>query len=116
MLQRKIRNSKAVASNRPPPSDDDHRVVPFRPRLPWPVRGQGGTPVRDLGKYERAGPDDDYRHRMLMNLRGLAVTVVLIIARVWIADKIAELRKTQDCYLSGRRNCNPIEAPPMQRG
>ena len=107
-----------MASDRSPPPDDDGRIVPFRQRhVPsWLAPGQGRAPVRDLAKYERAGPDDDYRHRMLMNLLGLVVTVLLIVAGVWIADKIAELRKTQDCFVSGRRNCNPIEAPPMQRG
>jgi hypothetical protein len=80
------------------------------------VRRQDGAPVRDLARFERAEPDDDYRHRMLMNLLGAAVTILLIIAGVWIVDKIADLRKTQDCYVSGRRNCSQIEAPPMQRG
>ena len=50
-----------------------------------------------------------------MNLLGLLVTVVLVVAGIWLVDKIAEMRKTQDCYLSGRRNCTPIEAPPIHR-
>jgi hypothetical protein len=73
------------------------------------------VPVRDLGKYERTDAHDDYRHRMMVNLLGLVVTILLIIGGIWIVDKIVEMRKTQDCYLSGRRNCTPIEVPPMQR-
>src|SRR5262245_28299353 len=109
-------DSKAVASNPSPPPEDGGRVVPFRQRegQRWSMRGQGGAPVRDLRQYERTSADDDYRHRMLMNLLGLAVTVLLIVAGVWIADKIADLRKAQDCYFSGRRNCNPIETPPTE--
>jgi len=38
-----------------------------------------------------------------------------VIAGVWMADKIAEMRKNQDCVLSGRRNCTPIDVPPVQR-
>ena len=107
-----------MASNPSPPPEDGGRVVPFRQRegQRWSMRGQGGAPVRDLRQYERTSADDDYRHRMLMNLLGLAVTVLLIVAGVWIADKIADLRKAQDCYFSGRRNCNPIEAPPTEHG
>lgn len=52
---------------------------------------------------------------MTMNVIGLMVTIVLIIVGIWLVDTIAEMRKNQDCYLSGRRNCTPIEAPPIQR-
>ena len=101
--------------------NDDGRVVPFRrPGAPrWPAIAPRGGPVRgpvpDLTKYERADSGDDYRHRMTMNLLGLLVTILLIVTGVWLADKIAELRKDQDCYLIGRRNCAPIEVPPIER-
>jgi hypothetical protein len=111
------RTGELVASDRPMPPEDDGRVVPFRqrgvPRWRWPMSGT--PPVRDLAKYEQGEATDDYRHRMTMNLLGLLVTVVLVVAGIWVVDKIAELRKTQDCYLSGRRNCTPIEAPPIHR-
>ena len=76
-----------------------------------PVQG----PVPDLTKYERADGGDDYRHRMTMNVLGLLVTILLVVAGVWLASKIAEFRKIQDCYLSGSRNCAPIEVPPFER-
>src|SRR5215510_9566546 len=109
-------------------SNDDRRVVPFRrpgaPRWPVTARPRGGPggpggpvrgPVPDLTKYERADTGDDYRHRMTMNALGFLVTVLLILAGVWLVDKIAELRKVQDCYLTGRRDCAPIEVPPSRR-
>ena len=60
-------------------------------------------PVSDLKEYERR-PDepDDYRHRMIMNGLAFAVTVVLIVAGIWIADVMAHMRKNQDCVLIGR--------------
>jgi len=109
---------------RPPQPNNDNRVIPFRPRgdarWRWPARAPKPpkppeTPVDDLAKYERGEHADDYKHRMQMNFLGLAVTVVLIVAGVWIAETIAEMRKNQDCYLSGRRNCAPIDAPSTQR-
>jgi len=102
-----------------PPDDDDGRVVPFRrpgvPRWRKPAHVSGHAPVPDLAKYEQADTRDDYRHRMIMNGIGLLVTILLVIAGIWIVDQIAEMRRNQDCYLSGRRNCAPIEAPPISR-
>lgn len=101
--------------------NDDRRVVPFRRpgASRWPVIAPRGGPVRgpvpDLTKYERAESGDDYRHRMAMNGLGLLVTILLIVAGVWLANKIAEFRNIQDCYLSGSRNCAPIEVPPIER-
>jgi hypothetical protein len=100
------------------PTNDSGRVVPFRrsgvPR--WPAVPTPPGPVRDLAKYEHAEAADDYRHRMTMNALGLLVTILLMIVGLWLVDKIAEMRKNQDCYLSGRRNCTQIDAPPIERG
>jgi len=106
---------------RKPEPDNDNRVIPFRPRgtphWRWPARvpHPPDTPVDDLAKYERGEHVDDYRHRMQMNFLAFVVTIGLIAAGVWIADTIAEMRKTQDCFLSGRQNCAPITVPSTQR-
>lgn len=73
-------------------------------------------PVADLAQYERGSGGDDYRHRMFMNVIVFGVSVLLIAGGIWLAIKIADLRKTQDCVLSGRRNCAAISAPlPLDR-
>jgi hypothetical protein len=105
--------------------DDEHRVVPFRPRRPgmhagawrWPTRTPQppAPPVEGLAKYEGGEDEDDYRHRMIVNLAALAFTVVLAIAGVWLVVQLTELRKNQDCVLSGRRNCAPIEVNAPDR-
>ncbi len=70
--------------------------------------------VPDLEKFERA-PDepDDFRHRMTMNALGLAVTVVLVVTGIWIADVMAHMRKDQDCVLIGRSGCTRVDVPPQ---
>jgi hypothetical protein len=97
---------------------DDHQVIPFRPRnapahgpQDWhlPPGGERPDTPEDLAKFERGEGEDDYRHRMLMNLAAFVVTIVLATAGVWLAITIAEMRKNQDCVLSGRRNCAPID-------
>jgi hypothetical protein len=103
-----------------PPSSDEEtgRVVPLRPRLALrrrPPRPSPDGPVEDIGKYERAGREDDYRHRMLMNVLGFLTCVVLVAAGVWIANAIAELRSHQDCVFSGRHDCAHIDVPSRLR-
>ncbi len=80
------------------------------------ARCRGRLSVPDLEKYERA-PDepDDFRHRMLMNGLGLAVTVALVGAGIWIADVMAHMRKDQDCVLTGRPGCTHVEVPARPR-
>jgi hypothetical protein len=106
--------------------DDDHQVVPFRPRgagargaWRWPLRTPQppSSPVEGLAKYEGGDFDgeDDYRHRMMVNLAALAFTVVLALAGVWLVIQLADMRKNQDCVLSGRRNCAPIQVNAPER-
>jgi hypothetical protein len=106
--------------------DDEHTVIPFRPRTAsgsraGPISGSSGradepSPVRDLAKYESGeSSEDNYRHRMMVNLAALAVTVALAIAGAWLALQMADLRKKEDCVLSGRRNCMPIDVNTLKR-
>jgi hypothetical protein len=96
--------------------------VPFRPRgAPpgWspprrsPALDDG--PVADLAKFEKPESEDDYRHRMKMNALALIVTILLMMTGWWLAETMAEMRKLQDCVLSGRRDCVQIAPLQMQR-
>jgi hypothetical protein len=118
MLEYQIRTTRGIGPVTPNPiPDDDRRVVPFR--RPGAPRWQGAAPrpgpVPDLAKFESADTGDDYRHRMTMNVLGFLVTIGLVVAGLWLVDKIAEMRRQQDCYLMGQRNCAPIKVPPVER-
>ncbi len=88
-------------------------------RAPWlarrarPVQQPDlGHGPNDLSRYERERDEpDDFRHRMLANLAALAFTVALTAIGIWLAMSIADMRKTQDCVLMGRRDCAQISAP-----
>jgi hypothetical protein len=107
-----------MASNEPRPDDERGRVLPFvrpgalqKPRAtrpqPWPR-----APVEDVGKYARGdGSEQSYRQRMINNVLAVIACVVLVSIGVWLAENIAEMRKNQDCVLSGRRNCTPVGIP-----
>lgn len=114
-----------MKSQRPiPPDEDEHRVLKFRPRTsaqPPGGRAEPGQPAHrddirqepnDLSRYERDRDEaDDFRHRMLANVAAFAFTVALTAIGIWLAMSIADLRKTQDCVLMGRRDCAQISTP-----
>jgi hypothetical protein len=115
-----VQHVDAIETSYPmPPDDQGGRVLRFRPRgapprggWRWPPsNAERHSPVDDLAKYERTETNDDYRHRMKMNLLTLLVAVLLIASGVWLTTKLVENRKLQDCFLSGRRNCAPIAVP-----
>ena len=113
-----------MKSQRPVLTDDEHRVLKFRPRTlaePPGRQREAGRDVsqndvrreaNDLSRYERVREEpDDFRHRMLANMAAFAFTVALTAIGIWLAMSIADLRKTQDCVLMGRRDCAHISSP-----
>jgi hypothetical protein len=113
-----VADQAPMKSQRPVMTDDEHRVLKFRPRSSAQPPGRQSEPddVRqepnDLSRYERSREEpDDFRHRMLANMAAFAFTVALTAIGIWLAMSIADLRKTQDCVLMGRRDCAHIAVP-----
>jgi hypothetical protein len=52
---------------------------------------------------------------MAVNFAALAFTVVLSMTGIWLVMQIADMRKNQDCVLSGKRNCAQIEVKTLGR-
>ena len=130
-----------MKTQRPIISDDEHVVLKFRPRTsahppggreetdpakasPTKASPTKSSPTKaspakaspsanDLSRYEQPRDEgDDFRHRMLANVAALAFTVALTAIGIWLAVSIADLRKTQDCVLMGRRDCANISSIP----
>jgi hypothetical protein len=114
----------AVKNQQPIASEEEHRVLKFRPRTtarPLVRPGYQGEPAlkqdvdhepNDLSRYEHPREEpDDFRHRMLANIAAFAFTVALTAVGIWLAMSIADMRKTQDCVLMGRRDCARISTP-----
>ena len=111
-----------MKTQRPIITDDEHVVLKFRPRTSAQPQGGRDEPsqanaspaANDLSRYERPRDEgDDFRHRMLANVAALAFTVALTAIGIWLAVSIADLRKTQDCILMGRRDCARISVMPQ---
>ena len=108
-----------MKTQQPIASDDEHRVLKFRPRTlahppgaRGPDRQQNQDPTKDLSRFERTPEEPgEFRHRMLANVAALAFTVALTAIGIWLAISIADLRKTQDCVLMGRLDCAQISTP-----
>jgi hypothetical protein len=61
---------------------------------------------------ERGARDDEARQTAA--LMGFVVILVLAIAGVVLVRELTANAKLEDCLMSGRRNCAPIEVPPRR--
>jgi hypothetical protein len=120
-----------VKNQRPIAAEEEHRVLHFRPRNPSlkpggqqhldararqeKVQPESSQPEPyDLSRHERPREEpDEFRHRMLANIAALAFTVALTAVGIWLAMSIADLRRTQDCVLMGRRDCVRMTTPSI---
>jgi hypothetical protein len=126
-----------VKTQRPIAAEEEHQVLQFRPRnaarSPAFQQNPAAQPPRetsrtaelrtelkpgakpaslDLSRYEKPREEpDDFRQRMLANIAAFAFTVALTAIGIWLAMSIADLRRTQDCVLMGRRDCVRISTP-----
>lgn len=98
------------------PSPLESRVVPLR-------RGPAGAhapaaappPIADLSRFEGGAENDDYRHRMIVNAAAFLFLAALVAAGLWLVTTMAAMQRDQDCVLSGRRGCTPVEVGQSRR-
>ena len=115
-----------MKNQRPIAAEEEHRVLQFRPRnavspvhpawhgnaVVQPMHKDAPQDALDLSRYEQPREEpDDFRHRMLANIAAFAFTIALTAVAIWLAMSIADLRRTQDCVLMGRRDCVRISVP-----
>ena len=94
------------------PEEEKGRILPFRRRGAPQPPVVPPSPVEDVGKYAVSEEPDNYRQRMINNGLAFAFLLLLVAIGVWLATSIAEMRRNQDCVLSGRRNCAKVIVPP----
>jgi hypothetical protein len=58
------------------------------------------------------GPVPDSRRPAVI---GLAVVMLLVVAGYFLVTALRQNADLEDCLMSGRRNCAPIEAPAQRR-
>jgi flagellar biogenesis protein FliO len=55
--------------------------------------------------------DDEADQRRSAALIGLIIILALAIAGVWLVRELRQKSALEDCLMSGRTNCAPIETP-----
>jgi hypothetical protein len=118
IAQAPVRAKRSVYRNHGPPMPDhpssttDDRIVHLHTRRQYRAAGSNATPPApsgDLDRFAQSGEPDDFRHRMTVNAVAFLFVVALVVAGVWLAITLANMRKTQDCVISGKRGCGPVE-------
>ena len=58
-------------------------------------------------------PDDDENEsdRRATNIFLLVAAIIVIGGGIWLVNAMVDARKSEECFESGRRNCNPISVP-----
>jgi hypothetical protein len=103
------------------PIDDDRNIIRLRSRgavvrresglRRWVLTGE--CPVPGIAKYEHPHEsDDDYRHRMLVNLLAVIVTLVLIVAGSWIMTTLMQMTiDSRNCPRRSTSACAAFYVP-----
>jgi hypothetical protein len=91
-----------MGTQRPKTPEEEHVVLPFRPRRPARLPEQrpaantanAGSPDQadHPSRHRPARDQDDFLHRMLANAAAFAFTIALIAVGLWLAMSIADLR------------------------
>ena len=75
----------------------------------------GDTPARQcagMSDPHDDGHEPDSRRPALI---GLALVLLLVIGAYFLVSALRKNAELEDCLMSGRRNCAPIEAPASGR-
>lgn len=94
---------------KPQMTDDEKRVVQFRPR---PAE-QGPSRPREAAPGAAQERADAHRRRQIVNLAAALFAVFLTAIGVWLATSLNHMREVQDCVAMGMRDCSQVsgEAP-----
>ena len=57
--------------------------------------------------------EDDERDRRTTNIFLLVGAVIIVGGGIWLVNAMIDAKKSEECFESGRRNCNPISTPEM---
>jgi hypothetical protein len=44
----------------------------------------------------------------------LVAAVIIVVGGIWLVNAMVDAKKSEECFESGRRNCNPISVPDKQ--
>lgn len=57
------------------------------------------------------GEEESESDRRAANIFLLVAAVIVVGGGIWLVNAMVDARKKEECFESGRRNCNPITVP-----
>jgi hypothetical protein len=62
-------------------------------------------------------PDDQETEseRRTANIILVVGALIIVVVGIWLVNAMVDARKSEECFESGRRNCNPIDVPARRR-
>ena len=62
-------------------------------------------------------PDDQETEseRRTANIILVVGALIIVVGGIWLVNAMVDARKSEECFESGRRNCNPIDVPARRR-
>jgi hypothetical protein len=66
---------------------------------------------------QKKPPEDEESDsdRRAMNIFLLVAATLIVGGGIWLANAMVDSRRSEECFESGRRNCNPISVPERDR-
>ncbi|HEY0234891.1 MAG TPA: hypothetical protein VGC86_07555 [Afipia sp.] len=96
-----------MLKQKPQPTDDDNRVVQFRPRPAEQHIVRSKETARE-GQPDTQNREEAHRRRQIANLAAALFAVFLTALGVWLATSLNHMRQVQDCVAMGLRDCSGI--------
>jgi hypothetical protein len=62
----------------------------------------------------RKPESEEERDRRATNIFLLVAGLLVAAGGIWLVNALADARKSELCFESGRRNCNPINVEPRR--
>ena len=60
---------------------------------------------------QQPNDEEDARDRRAANIFLLVAAVIIVGGGIWLVNAMVDAKKSEECFESGRRNCNPISVP-----
>ena len=60
---------------------------------------------------QQPNDEEDERDRRAANIFLLVGAIIIVGGGIWLVNAMVDAKKSEECFESGRRNCNPISVP-----
>jgi len=68
-----------------------------------------------MEQQKKPKQDEDERDRRDANIFLLVAAIIFIGGGIWLVNAMIDTRKSEECFESGRRNCDPISTPDRDK-